>query len=185
MGTTDRVGTGRLDRHAVDDGEQRAEGADDEDSGEPGDDEALALLRAEGVAQRRRTDALLRRAPDRDAEAEQDGDGHHHLDHHLGLVAQAAEGPPVRSDPADDGVDVSLVGRKEHVSHRPWWVVPRVLCGVQRSGLIVADNVAVVCRLDVIDWRVSYEYVVRSLCVSRQVTPGNEVRPEPAVWSRR
>ncbi|CAL2056524.1 protein of unknown function [Streptomyces murinus] len=56
---------------------------------------------------------------------------------------------------------------------------------MQRSGLIVADNVAVVCRLDVIDWRVSYEYLVWSLCVSRQVTPGNEVRPEPVTWFRR
>src|SRR5436190_352251 len=68
--------------------------------------------------------ALLPGAPDGDAEAEENGDGHHHLDHDLRLVAQAAEGAPVRSDPADDGVDVSLVGRKEHVSHRPWWVVP-------------------------------------------------------------
>ncbi len=57
---------------------------------------------------------------------------------------------PVRSDPADDGVDVSLVGRKEHVSHRPCWVVPRPLSSAQRSGLIVADDGALGCRLGVI-----------------------------------
>src|SRR5690606_13613990 len=67
------------------------------------------------------------RTPDGDAEADQNGDGHHHLDHDPRLVAQAAEGAPVRSDPADDGVDVSLIGRKEHVSHRPCWVVPHPL----------------------------------------------------------
>ncbi len=131
------------------------------------------------VSRSRGADALFGRAPDGDAQAEQDGHGHHHLDHRLRLVAQAAEGAPVGSDPADDGVDIAFVGREQHVSHRPWWVVPRVPCGVQRSGLIVADNAAVSCRLGAIDERDSYECLVRSLCVSRPVTPGNEAGAEP------
>ena len=85
----------------------------------PGDDQALALFRAEGVAQGRRADALLGRAPDRDAETEEDRDGHDDLDHDACLVAQAAEGPPVRGDPADDGGDVALFGCQKHVTHRP------------------------------------------------------------------
>ena len=55
-------------------------------------------------------DALFGRAPDRDAEADDDRRGHDDLDHHPGLVADLAEGAPVGGDPADDRVDV-VAGR--------------------------------------------------------------------------
>src|SRR5690606_37932069 len=129
-----------LDGHAVHVGEEGAECADDELSLQARDDEALALFGAEGVAQCRRADALLGGAPDGDAEADEDGDRHDHFDHDLGFVAQAAEGAPVRSDPADNGVDVSLVGRKEHVSHRPCWVVPHPLRACRGQASLSPTN---------------------------------------------
>src|SRR3954469_2863501 len=81
--------------HAVDDGEDRRERADEEHPGEAGDDQPLALLGGEGVPGRGGAEPLLGRPPSREPDADQDRRRHDHVDDHPGLMAELSERPPV------------------------------------------------------------------------------------------